>query len=352
MNTPDTPENISKEWLTHSLGIDQLRRGAVVSSFRIEAVGTETGWVGTIACIHLSYSTHVESAPASVIIKISPSGTEDPFGSFEGFFYTDIANGRNFSVPGCYYGFNDVEAGRSVLLLEDLSHLATVDFIGGCSPDDAELAVLALADIHAYWWNDPSIAAMQGLVSFETSLFDTWWAEYESSIRALFPDVVLSKRMMQFGDVFASDPLAMARRIESTPTTIVHRDVHVDNLLFDRVETKHRAVIVDWQTVGAAKGVSDVAYLLISSLSPTDRLVAERRLVETYHNRLMNLGIDGYTLEECWTDYVVSVASKLFITVAATTKLDNDTPRRRAWRTKDLERLTAFFRDHDPITRL
>lgn len=352
MNTPDTPESISKEWLTDSLGIDQLRPGAEVTSFRIRAVGGETGWVGTIARIDISWSSNVEGAPDSVIIKISPTGTGDPFGSFEGFFYDTIARGRNFSVPGCYFAFNDLAVGRSVLLLEDLSHLATVDFVQGCTPDEARSAIFALADIHAAWWNDQSIASMQGLVSFATSRFESWWASYERSIRELLPDVELSKRMMEFGDVFASDPLGVAHRIESSPTTIVHRDVHVDNLLFDRTGTSPRAVIVDWQTVGAAIGVSDVAYLLISSLSPSDRLLSERRLVEAYHSRLMDLGIKGYEFERCWDDYVISVASKLFITVAATTKLDNNTPRRRAWRTKDLERLAAFFRDHDPVSHL
>ena len=71
-----------------------------------------------------------------------------------------------------------------------------------------------------------------------------------------------------------------------------------------------------------------------------------------YHDHLTASGIEGYSQDQCWSDYLVSAASKLFITVTATINFDNTTPHRTAWRTADLERLTAFFDDHNPISEL
>ena len=111
-------------------------------------------------------------------------------------------------------------------------------------------------------------------------------------------------------------------------------------------------IIIDWQTTGRGLGISDIAYLLISSLSPTDRRASEQELVGMYHRYLIDSGVENYGLDQCWADYKVSVASKLFISVTATVRLDNTTPHRRAWRAADLQRLMAFIDDHDPINAL
>jgi hypothetical protein len=71
-----------------------------------------------------------------------------------------------------------------------------------------------------------------------------------------------------------------------------------------------------------------------------------------YHQHLISTGIENYTLDQCWTDYIVSAASKLFITVTATVNFDNMSAHRMAWRKADLQRLMAFIDDHDPINEL
>jgi hypothetical protein len=71
-----------------------------------------------------------------------------------------------------------------------------------------------------------------------------------------------------------------------------------------------------------------------------------------YHQHLVENGIVDYDLDQCWADYKLSVASKLFISVTATVRLDNTTPHRRAWRAADLQRIVAFIDDHDPINEL
>ena len=47
----------------------------------------------------------------------------------------------------------------------------------------------------------------------------------------------------------------------------------------------------------------DLAYLVATSLEPDVRREVERGIVEAYHARLVDLGVDGYDLETCWEDY-------------------------------------------------
>jgi len=352
MAIPEGIRSVTTEWLTDALGIGGHGSNAAVTSFRSERVGEEQGWTGELARLELSYSEHVEGAPSSVIAKFSPPDPDHVFSLHEVQFYKEIAAGRDFPVPYCHYGEADPRTGAAVLLLEDLSRLRTVRFVDGCTPADAEAAVMCLARVHAAWWGHEALESKDWLLRIADTEFPEWWAQYPRRIKAILPEFEVSRGLLDFGDLFATDMPLILDRIEGAPFTCIHRDIHLDNLLFGSHPDDPSAILIDWQTAGRGKGVSDVAYLLISSLSPQDRRKSERRLVGLYHRHLVSSGVEGYTLDQCWTDYIVSVASKLFITVNATVLFDNMSDHRRAWRRADLQRLMAFFDDHNPITEL
>lgn len=352
MAIPTDTRSITAAWLTNALSGSGLIGGASVTSFDVQRIGEVQGWTGQVARINLEYSSRTPEAPSSVVIKFSPTAAGGVFGEREVSFYREIAADRGFAVPRCHCSELNPQTGANVVLLEDLASLHTVDFVDGCTPAQAEATVRALAKIHAHWWNDPTLEPRDWLFSIADSDFAEWWAQYPDEVGRILPDFKLPPRLAEFGDRFASDVPAMLERIEGAPFTCIHRDIHVDNLLFGSTSADPPVVLVDWQTVGLGRGISDIAYFLISSLSPADRRASERRLVSLYHELLIAAGIENYSFDECWSDYLVSVASKLFITVTATINFDNTSPHRTAWRTVDLQRLTAFFDDHDPLGEL
>lgn len=352
MTIPEDLRSITTEWLTNALGASGLTDDATVDSFRAHRIGTEQGWTGQVGRIEPQYSHPMPEAPQSIIAKFSPKAGEGVFGSREVQFYEEMADGHRFAVPHRYHSELDHRTGANVILLEDLSTFTKVDFVDGCTVAQAEAAVMALAEIHGFWWNDPGLESNNWLLSIAESGFVGWWAEYRDAIDRLLPDFAFSPTLLEFGDRFASDMAAVVERIEGAPFTCIHRDIHVDNLLFGSREDEPTVVLIDWQTVGRGRGVTDIAYLLISSLSPEDRRDSEQRLIGMYHDRLISSGIEDYSLDQCWSDYLVGVASKLFITVTATINFDNTSAHRTAWRRADLHRLTSFFDDHDPISEL
>lgn len=352
MRNPDDLGSVTPEWLTEALHTGNPDVDSVVTSFRVERLGVEQGWVGQVARLELSYSEVSEKVLPSVVVKFSPPDPEGVFSLRETEFYREIAAGHDFAVPDCYYAETNPRTGASVLLLEDLSQLRTVSFLEGCTVAEAEAAVMGLAKIHATWWCDESLEGRDWLLTIGGTDFSRWWSQYLPRIESILPGLEISPGLTDFGDLLASDTSPILDQIEGPPFTVIHRDIHVDNLLFG-VHTGDPAVmLVDWQTAGRGKGISDIAYLLISSLTPSDRRETEGRLIEMYHSYLVESGIEGYSLDQCWSDYRVSVASKLFITVAATVHFDNTSPHRRAWRKADLLRLMAFIEDHNPIAQL
>ena len=352
MAIPDGVQSITTEWLTYALGTGTSGSDATVSSFRAQDVGGEHGWIGQVARLQLSYSDSTERALRSVIVKFSPPDPNRVFSNHEVRFYSEIAPGHGFAVPKCYYGEVDSRTGASVLLLEDMSRLRTVGFVDGCTVEEAEAAVMSLAQVHSTWWEDARLHTKDWMFTIADTEFSDWWRQYPEAVRTLLPELEVSSGLMEFGDRFAADVPGVLDRIEGSPFTAIHRDIHVDNLLFGSEPEDPPVVLIDWQTAGRGLGISDIAYLLISSLSPQDRRTSERRLVSGYHQRLIDNDIDSYSFDQCWADYKLSVASKLFITVTATVRLDNTTPHRRAWRAADLKRLMAFVEDHDPIREI
>ena len=106
----------------------------------------------------------------------------------------------------------------------------------------------------------------------------------------------------------------LLRRLTLPPRTLGHNDFQLDNLFFH----EHATIATDWQMVSAARGAFDAAYFLGSNLDPVERSNREVDLLRTYHNTLLNNGVDDYTFGECLLDYQDSLKVAFFRMVYAT----------------------------------
>lgn len=351
MGIPDSPEAMTSTWLTEALHRTKTIDQAVVKSFKMKRIGEKEGFTGCLVRLEIDYSQAEKDAPTSLIGKFSPVDPDLRMAMKEGNvrevrFYDEIAAGQSLPVPHCYYSDINLETGASILLLEDLSRSRIVDFVTGCKPTDTELVIEELAKIHASWWNNTKLQEMSWLLSLADYPFQEWWSQYPQEIADLFPDYQLPDTFFDIGHRFGSNMEAILNQLEGMPVTCIHRDTHVDNLLFGVQETDPPLTLVDWQEVGKGRGVSDVAYFMISSVPPAQRRESERRLLQTYHTFLTQYGVREYSFNQCWADYKLSAVGKLFMTVAATVLIDNSSPHRRAWRRADLQRLVGFMEDH------
>ncbi|WP_420629969.1 phosphotransferase [Candidatus Leptofilum sp.] len=354
LEIPTTAEEITAVWLTNALKSTWIIGAeTAVTSVTKTRIGEDEGFTGgTLHCCQLTYNTPTEKAPDSLIAKLAPTDPELR-AAFKGSnrrevcFYTELAAQSNLPVPHCYFGAFDSETGATILLLQDLGYYRMVEFATGCKPQDAQYAVQALATIHAQFWDDPRAQNLSGADGLDEFPMAELWSQYPQIVAELLPEIVIPPQFFAVGDMTVKNMDFLLNQLaEVAPITCVHRDCHVDNILFGVNEGDAPALILDWQSVGKGRGAYDIAYFLITSVPTEQRRQIEQTLLHDYHARLRQLGVKDYSFEQCWFDYRLAAIGKLVGTIIATVLLDNSPPFKRSWRRTDLQRLLAFFADH------
>ncbi len=351
-DVPTHPKQVTPVWLTGVLREAGALVWTRVRSVRPASIGEAQGFIAQLVRFELVYDSPEEGAPSSLVGKFSPLVNElVPPGDLaegEAWFYAEMAGHPSLAAPRCFYSATSVDAGVSVQILEDVSHLRAADVVAGCEAADVELVVGQLARMHSHWWESPRLRGMSwlpGAESYAQLPFREWWERYPSVIGELLGDVELSATLLEVGDRLAEDP-GVFRRLAEPPRTCLHRDLHADNLLFGVAADDPPVVFFDWELVAQGRCATDLTYFLASSVAVERRRRMEKDLLEGYHVALVEGGVRGYGLEQCWLDYRLGIFGKLLITVDATVHYDNTDPQRRAWRRADLQRLEAFLADH------
>lgn len=331
---PNCVADITADWLNRSL------EGAAVTGVRAVRIGLDEGFSGCRL-----YRLKLEGGgPGSLVVKLSPADATDArrmagANAREVAFCADHGQDAALPMPFCHLARFDAATGASLLVMQDLGDHRALPFANGLGVAEAGLALRALAGLHARWWDGDGDA---GPTLQQAYPFDTLWPAYLDHVARI--KTHLPPALRALGDRIAADPeQACARHSGTGPLTRVHGDAQADNLRFADGPGRAGALLLDWQLTGRGLAMSDVGYLLISSLTPAVRRQHERALVEGYRAALAERGVRGHP-----GGYVRAATGKLWITVAATLQYDNATPAKQRWRRVDLERLAAFCADHDP----
>ena len=104
--------------------------------------------------------------------------------------------------------------------------------------------------------------------------------------------------------------------------TLIHADLHLDNVLFDARGEGRSVTVLDWQTVCVGPPAIDVALFLFGSLSVEDRRADESELLERYIGLLSTNGVRGYSTEELRHDCGLALLLVLAGTVGGLTTVD------------------------------
>jgi len=290
----DSPDDFTPDWLSRALVRD-------VASVVVEQIGTgQTG-----AAYRLSMVT--ADGPLTLIAKIGRGDASarrrvrDGYRSEVG-FYRDIAPMIDVATPRCWYGAITDDSLVFTLLLDDLAPRVPGVQTEGCTVDQARLAVVNLAALHAGRWNDESVFDLPFLAR-PTAAGAEFLGSMVASATETFVDRFAAR--LDAADVATLRTAAAAmtdwQLTRPTPFAVLHGDYRLDNLLFDPAGDD--VVVVDWQTLAVGPPARDLAYFLGTSLTIDDRRTAERGLVADYHASLCERGVRDYGVEQCFDDY-------------------------------------------------
>jgi aminoglycoside phosphotransferase (APT) family kinase protein len=296
---PRSPEDVTPAWLGGVLGTD-------VRSVETAPIGT--GQTGATYRLTVEYGSGA-TLPSSFAVKL-PSQDDTVRDRVaigyrsEHAFYNDVADLVQIPIPRNYHCEIGGEGAEFVLLLADMAPAEQGDQIEGCSATEAQLAVRALAGLHAPSWCDPKWTNFPGIAMPKP---DAGMASGMGDVAKMATEITLEK----LGDRMTADDRATLAASMALVTpwlltepdrfALLHGDYRLDNMLFDPDRTQ--ITIVDWQTLGSGLPTRDLAYFTGTSLDPVTRAAVERDLVADYHAGLVALGVADYDGETCWRDY-------------------------------------------------
>ncbi len=287
-----TPDDIGPAWLSGALD----RPGLEIAS--VEPIGT-----GQMSQ-NLRITFSQDGGPAeTVVVKLaSDDPTSRGTGVGMGAYFREVAFYRNLAarlgdpVPTCHLAEYDTAEGWFTLLLEDVVGATQGDQIAGCSMQDAQLALRALARIHRPVMNDLALGTADYLnqpnplgTALLTQLLPGFLERYADRIDPAHAEVC--ERFVPSIDALAADV--------RPPLGLVHGDYRLDNLLFGNGECR----VVDWQTVSWGHAMTDAAYFIGGGLTTEDRRAHEEDLVRLYHEELLAQGVTNFSWDECWEGY-------------------------------------------------
>jgi hypothetical protein len=233
-------------------------------------------------------------------------------------FYQQLASDLPIRTPQAYYADLDVESASFVLLLEDLAPAQQGDQLRGCDAGQAQIALEELVKLHASRWGDPKLAEIV-------------WLHGDKAANQAFLAMLLPGLWEGFRDRYATDVSVDVIRAgtvlfshieayllaDSGPSTVVHGDYRLDNLLFDPAPGGVPVAVVDWQLCTDGPGMHDVAYFIGAGLVVDERRSAEADLVHLYHAALIDAGVSDYGFDQCWQEYRKGTWAGLVMAVAA-----------------------------------
>jgi Ser/Thr protein kinase RdoA (MazF antagonist) len=302
---------LSADWLTRSL--QPVAPGVRVRSFR--QLDSNSGTT-TRARIAIDYAERGcgENLPETIFVKIAPSAFAQRLftaamylGRNEVLFYRTIRPDLPVRAPKVWSAECSRDGRRFAMLLEDLAG-GDVKFavVGDRADLDVTRSVMGeVAKLHAAFW--------------ESRRFDQDLAWVPCRENRRLCDVglerfvtrqMLSLAMRRFAaelppECTRAAHLCMDRRDEVDrlwargPRTLVHGDCHIGNLFFEG----DGVGFLDWQVVGRAPGMRDVAYFLCLSCPSELRAAHERELIALYLECLAGQGVSAPSFEVAWEQH-------------------------------------------------
>ncbi len=273
-------QQVTPGWLTALLrerGI--LPRGQVL---RVTPGQAQSSFASSVWRLEVDYSADAFSAaPHRLFLKCSNPATAperfDPdHQRKEILFYQTVAPAiaPRFAIP-CYAAAYQPETGASHLLLKDVS-ASHQPVSAPPSPQNYDQAVDVLAELHAFWWDHPSLGKEIGQFPTPAERRQEWLdaGEATGAFIAMLGERLPAAWSSIYRRVLAALPDLYRRHAGGRHLTLAHGDAHLGNFLFPASPAAGPAYLLDWQFWHATIGGTDLAFLLATEAELETRRLA------------------------------------------------------------------------------
>ena len=353
LTVPNALADITPDWLTEALKSRELSGGCRVAGYSAETIAEGKGFMNRLFRLNLEYAAERPGLPGAVIVKL-PSADPllrtvfDRLGQHrrEARFYRKLGGNPHLPAPRCYYSGMDPATGNTVLLLEDMSHARQGDSVTGCSMDDAHRAISQLARFQASWWDNPQLDELNWM-PLKDAEANSYQEIYPGAWKSLIEKAGngMPQGLSRLGDRLHSEVPRIKAELTKSPRTIVHGDYRLDNCFFRTGAHSQSPVVFDWEFCVRGRGACDVATFVSEAFPTRRRREVEPGLLRTYHSVLVDNGVSGYSFDECWRDYRLSMLEIFVFWIITGGYCDYQGERATVYLHNTLSRFDAAIRD-------
>lgn len=314
-------DQITTAWLTRALTQSGALRGGEVASFEVD---TRDRVLSTSHHLRIVYSKDSSGdRPDILFLKTVNADQEDEFfGPSEVDYYVrDYVGVACAPIVRCYDGAFSAEQRRYHLLLDDLS-ASHVEAKTKTPTLEYGLALAeALACLHAHWWGAERIATagdrlpnaeqIERFVAIAEPGAGHILPEFTDQLKPHWPEAL--------GELIERHPRAMIDRTrDGNGFALIHGDANRTNIIVPREGDRPLYILdrqpFDWSlTVWLA--AYDLAYAVVLDWDIALRRRYEMQILRHYHEQLIARGVRGYTWEQLFDDYRLSVPICAYVAI-------------------------------------
>ncbi len=253
-------------------------------------------------------------------------------------FYTTFGTKMtHLPIPHCLYTGYQPDPFNGILIFLAISP-APHQHIPTHSNNQIYAALDTLAQIHAYWWDSPSLgneipaypdnpnivlrdhimatSSREEFESYFSRVSGILYAWLNSNLSSL---TSLEQQAYQKG-IALYPSLLWERLVSDRNLTLIHGDAHPHQFLYPPTHSQgpepSSPILGDWEAWRIGIGPFDLAYYF--GLFPLgDNLTTSdlHRYLAFYHRSLQKYGIQTYTWDQCFADFRLGLLDNLFIPI-------------------------------------
>jgi hypothetical protein len=306
-------DEITPEWITHTLVEGGYLKNGSVKSIEKKILGDAKGFLSSVVQAKIEYDTIQQDAPGSVVVKIEPEpgGFKDFGDELNAFereirFYKEVAPNLSIRLPQLYYAVDKPPAYSMVM--EDLSHFVPGDQLVGMHERQVMTTVEEIARIQTLYWNNQALEKLAWMPK-TNNMSDSYPDKWESFVENF--GYCLSAKAKELCSKLAHNIDWKKAEISKRQKTIVHSDLREDNLLFPPPGSNESILIIDWQVTVRSIGAFDVASILGGSEVPKERKGHEFKVLKRWYDTLLQNGVKDYSWEDAVYDLRLGMLSYL-----------------------------------------
>ncbi|MBV9806066.1 MAG: phosphotransferase [Solirubrobacterales bacterium] len=361
-NFPTQPELLTTEWLTQILrSAGQVAHNCHVREFSVQSIGDGVGMVSRVVRVEVMYDDHGPVGPTSFVMKFAHEvsanraiGMNQRVYQREVTFYNQIAESVGVPKPACYFAAVDRRTGECIIVLEDMRRYRAGDTLAGVRPDEAKLVMDAVSPLHAAYWGNTDQEVLRDAMRVGSTFAEPFVEAVEGAWRncgAQFGYCIPAEINCSLAD-YVRELRRLLVLTDDRPQTLVHGDVRLDNVMFGDGDQGPPVVLLDWQALMITTPLHDLAIMLSMSATTETRRSIEDELIRYYHSRVVDLGVAGYSLEECFYDYDLAALYLMSVALIIGGAFDPATERGRRLAEEVLRRACATVVDRGLLERI